>query len=133
MFAEVFPHHKDKIVKVFQEASPLVAADGDGLSDCRRLREAHLGIAIAGAGIAARATTDVVLLKPGLPIAAIATARQALQNFSSVTVYRLSLAFHQQVFLVCWTALFVSLPRIEIIVLLAALPDVLCFFWIYRP
>ena len=66
-FAQVFPEHKYRIVRLLQQRGHIVGMTGDGVNDAPALKQADAGIAVAGATDAARAAADVVLLAPACP------------------------------------------------------------------
>lgn len=85
-FAQVYPEHKYRIVRLLQARGHIVGMTGDGVNDAPALKQADAGIAVAGATDAARAAADVVLLAAGLSV--IVTAiRQAREIFARMTNY----------------------------------------------
>lgn len=91
-FAQVFPEHKYRIVKLLQARGHIVGMTGDGVNDAPALKQADGGIAVAGATDAARAAADVVLLAPGLSVivAAIQQAREIFARMTSYATYRIA-------------------------------------------
>jgi H+-transporting ATPase len=91
-FAQVFPQHKYRIVRLLQARGHIVGMTGDGVNDAPALKQADAGIAVAGATDAARAAADVVLLAPGLSVivAAIGQARQIFARMTSYATYRIA-------------------------------------------
>ncbi|MGE5288879.1 MAG: plasma-membrane proton-efflux P-type ATPase [Micromonosporaceae bacterium] len=91
-FAQVFPEHKYKIVRLLQARGHIVGMTGDGVNDAPALKQADAGIAVSGATDAARAAADVVLLAPGLSVivAAIRTAREIFAHMTSYATYRIA-------------------------------------------
>ncbi|AGZ49482.1 plasma-membrane proton-efflux P-type ATPase [Mycobacterium kansasii] len=91
-FAEVFPEHKYRIVRLLQAGGHIVGMTGDGVNDAPALKQADAGIAVAGATDAARAAADVVLLAPGLAVivAAIRQAREIFARMTSYATYRVA-------------------------------------------
>ncbi len=85
-FAQVFPEHKYRIVRLLQARGHIVGMTGDGVNDAPALKQADAGIAVAGATDAARAAADVVLLAPGLSVI-ITAIRQAREIFARMTNY----------------------------------------------
>ena len=91
-FAQVFPEHKYKIVRLLQARGHIVGMTGDGVNDAPALKQADAGIAVSGATDAARAAADVVLLAPGLSVIvdAIRTAREIFAHMTSYATYRIA-------------------------------------------
>ncbi|WP_036418976.1 plasma-membrane proton-efflux P-type ATPase [Mycobacterium sp. 155] len=91
-FAQVFPEHKYRIVRLLQARGHIVGMTGDGVNDAPALKQADAGIAVAGATDAARAAADVVLLAPGLSVivAAIRQAREIFARMNSYAIYRIA-------------------------------------------
>ena len=91
-FAQVFPEHKYKIVRLLQDRGHIVGMTGDGVNDAPALKQADAGIAVAGATDAARAAADVVLLAPGLSVIvdAIRQAREIFARMTSYATYRIA-------------------------------------------
>jgi H+-transporting ATPase len=91
-FAQVFPEHKYRIVRLLQARGHIVGMTGDGVNDAPALKQADAGIAVAGATDAARAAADVVLLAPGLSVivAAIRIAREIFAHMTSYATYRIA-------------------------------------------
>lgn len=91
-FAQVFPEHKYRIVKLLQARGHIVGMTGDGVNDAPALEQADAGIAVDGATDAARAAADVVLLAPGLSVIvdAIRQAREIFARMTSYATYRIA-------------------------------------------
>jgi len=91
-FAEVFPQHKFEIVERLQTLNYRVGMTGDGVNDAPALKRADVGVAVAGATDAARASADIVLIKPGLSVIinAIYTSRQIFQRIKNYCIYRIA-------------------------------------------
>ena len=66
VFAEVFPEGKFDIVKRLQTSGRIVGMTGDGGNDAPALKQAEVGIAVAGATDAAKGAASVVLTTEGL-------------------------------------------------------------------
>jgi H+-transporting ATPase len=67
-FAGVYPEHKYEIVERLQNMGHMIAMTGDGVNDVPALTKANVGVAVADASDAARATADIVLTEPGLSV-----------------------------------------------------------------
>ncbi|MDE2605969.1 MAG: plasma-membrane proton-efflux P-type ATPase [Burkholderiales bacterium] len=65
-FAEVYPEDKFAVARQLQSADHVVGMTGDGVNDAPALRQAEVGIAVAGATDTAKAAASVVLTQPGL-------------------------------------------------------------------
>ena len=91
-FAQVFPEHKYRIVRLLQARGHIVGMTGDGVNDAPALKQADAGIAVHGATDAARAAADVVLLAPGLSVivTAIGQAREIFARLTSYATYRIA-------------------------------------------
>ncbi len=66
VIAEVFPEDKLGVVRALQQRGHLVGMTGDGVNDAPALRQADVGVAVAGATDVARAAAALVLLGEGL-------------------------------------------------------------------
>ena len=64
--AEVLPEDKYRIVRHLQTAGHVVGMTGDGVNDAPALKQAELGVAVAGASDIAKSAAGIVLTEPGL-------------------------------------------------------------------
>jgi plasma-membrane proton-efflux P-type ATPase len=64
--AEVFPEDKFDVVQRLQHAGHVTGMTGDGVNDAPALRQAEVGIAVAGATDVAKGAASIVLTDPGL-------------------------------------------------------------------
>jgi H+-transporting ATPase len=125
-FAEVFPEHKFRIVKLLQNKNHIVGMTGDGVNDAPALKEADAGIAVAGATDAAKSAADIVLTKPGLSVIidALKQSRQIFQRMSNYSIYRIAETFRVLFFITTTILVFQIYPVTALmIVLLAILND----------
>src|SRR5207244_11170469 len=101
-FAEVFPDHKNEIVKILQQNDHIVGMTGDGVNDAPALKQADVGIAVSGATEAARAAAALILTAPGLSviIEGIADARRIFERMTSYVLYRIAMTIAIMVFVV---------------------------------
>jgi Mg2+-importing ATPase len=68
LFAEVDPQQKERIVRALQRTGHAVGFLGDGINDAPALHAADVGITVDRAVDVARASADIVLLKPDLDV-----------------------------------------------------------------
>jgi len=125
-FAQVFPEHKFRIVKMLQNKGHIVGMTGDGVNDAPALKEADAGIAVAGATDAAKSAADIVLTKPGLSVIidAIKQSRQIFQRMNNYSIYRIAETFRVLFFITITILVFQFYPVTALmIVLLAILND----------
>jgi H+-transporting ATPase len=125
-FAQVFPEHKFRIVKLLQSEEHIVGMTGDGVNDAPALKEADTGIAVAGATDAAKSAADIVLTKPGLSVIidAIKQSRQIFQRMNNYSIYRIAETIRVLLFITLSIIIFQFYPVTALmIVLLAILND----------
>ncbi len=125
-FAEVYPEHKYRIVKLLQSNKHIVGMTGDGVNDAPALKEADAGIAVAGATDAAKSAADIVLTKPGLSVIvdALKQSRQIFQRMNKYSIYRIAETFRVLFFITATILVFEFYPvNALMIVLLAILND----------
>jgi H+-transporting ATPase len=125
-FAQVFPEHKFRIVKLLQNEGHIVGMTGDGVNDAPALKEADTGIAVSGAIDAAKSAADIVLEKPGLSVIidAIEQSRQIFQRMSNYSKYRIAETIRVLLFITLSIIVFQFYPITALmIVLLAILND----------
>lgn len=91
-FAQVFPEHKYHIVEALQSDGHIVGMTGDGVNDTPALRKADVGIAVTGASEAARAASDLVLVRLGLMplVETIQESRRIFQRMRTYVIYRVT-------------------------------------------
>lgn len=91
-FAQVLPEHKYRIVEAMQTRGHIVGMTGDGINDTPALRKADVGIAVLGSTEAARAASDLVLVRLGLMplVEAIRESRRIFQRMRTYVIYRVT-------------------------------------------
>ena len=79
-------------VECLRELGYSVGMTGDGVNDAPDLKRADVGIAVAGATDAARASADIVLTEPGLGaiVHGIVVARKIFQRINNFMTYRIA-------------------------------------------
>jgi H+-transporting ATPase len=122
-FAQVFPEHKFQIVQALQNKKHIVGMTGDGVNDSPALKEADVGIAVAGATEAAQSAASLVLLAPGLSviIRAIEEARRIFERMNSYAIYRIAETIRVMLFMVFSILIFNFYPVSAIMIILLAL------------
>jgi Mg2+-importing ATPase len=68
VFARVSPSQKHAIIQALKAGGHVVGFIGDGINDAPSLREADVGISVAGAADVARDASDIVLLEKRLDV-----------------------------------------------------------------
>jgi Mg2+-importing ATPase len=66
VFAEVEPHHKERIIRALRKAGYIVGYLGDGINDAPALYAADVGISVDTAADVAKDAADIVLLEKDL-------------------------------------------------------------------
>ncbi|MGD8451644.1 MAG: plasma-membrane proton-efflux P-type ATPase [Phycisphaerae bacterium] len=122
-FAQVYPEHKYEIVRALQRRGHLVGMTGDGVNDAPALKQADVGIAVAGATNAAQAAASLVLTAPGLNviIKAIEEARRIFERMTSYATYRITETIRIMFFVVLAMITFNLYPITTVMIILLAL------------
>lgn len=122
-FAQVFPEHKYRIIKMLQSRKHIVAMTGDGVNDSPALKQADVGIAVSGATDAARSAASLVLLAPGLSviIRAIEEARRIFERMNSYSIYRITETIRIMLFMVSCILIYNFYPVTALMIILLAL------------
>lgn len=91
VFAGVYPQDKFLVVKALQQDGHITAMTGDGVNDAPALRQAEVGIAVAGATDVAKAAASLVLTDPGIIdiVGAVTTSRQIYQRMLTYTLNKI--------------------------------------------
>lgn len=95
LFARVTPEQKLTIVRLLQEGGRVVAMTGDGVNDAPALKQADIGVVMAGASDVARETAELVLLDNNFEtiLAAVEEGRAMFDNLRKIVLYLLSDSF----------------------------------------
>jgi H+-transporting ATPase len=122
-FAQVFPEHKYRIVKILQERDHLVGMTGDGVNDAPALKQADVGIAVSGATAAAQAAAALVLTAPGLSVIvrAVEEARRIFERMNSYAIYRITETIRIMIFIVLAMLVYKFYPITAVMIILLAL------------
>jgi Mg2+-importing ATPase len=86
VFARVDPAQKARLVRALRSAGQAVGFLGDGANDAAALREADVGISVAGATAVARECADVILLRKDLTMLGQAVT-EGRRSFGNVIKY----------------------------------------------
>ncbi|KPV72397.1 uncharacterized protein RHOBADRAFT_18175 [Rhodotorula graminis WP1] len=90
VFARTSPQQKLQIVKRFQAAGETVAVTGDGVNDSAALKQADVGVAVAGGSEVAMEAADLVLLDDfSAIVAGVEAGRLCFQNLRKSILYLL--------------------------------------------
>ena len=122
-FAEVFPEHKFRIVKLLQGKGHIVAMTGDGVNDAPALKQADAGIAVEGATDAAKSAADIVLTVPGLDVVidVVVESRKIFQRMINYSIYRISETIRVLAFITLSILIFQLYPITALMIILLAL------------
>jgi H+-transporting ATPase len=122
-FAQVFPEHKYRIVKLLQDEEHIVGMTGDGVNDAPALKKADVGIAVVGATDAAKSAADIVFTRPGLSVIvdAIRESRMIFQRMKSYSVYRIAETVRVLFFITLSILIFDFYPVTALMIVLLAL------------
>ena len=126
-YAEVFPSHKEKVIRALQSRGHLVGVTGDGIEDVPSLRRADCGIAVEGATEKAQSAADVIFNKnPGLAsiICAIQISRQTFQQVYNYVVYRTSVVLHLMLVTLWWYGTYAEVLDVRFLVLDVHVSDI---------
>lgn len=122
-FAEVFPEHKFRIVKLLQGKDHIVAMTGDGVNDAPALKQADVGVAVEGSTDAAKSAADIVLTVPGLDVVidVVVESRKIFQRMINYSIYRISETVRVLVFIALSIIVFQLYPITALMIILLAL------------
>lgn len=98
--AEVYPEDKYAVVRRLQSAGRVTGMTGDGVNDAPALRQAEVGIAVAGATDVARGAASVVLTDPGLAniVTLVGQGRSIYQRILTWIVNKISRTIFKSAF-----------------------------------
>lgn len=125
-FAQVFPEHKFRIVKLLQDKRHIVGMTGDGVNDAPALKQANIGIAVDGATDVSKSAADLILTDKGISVIidAIRESRKIFARMENYTIYRIAETFRILLFItICMIVLKFYPITALMIVLLAILND----------
>ncbi|MDA8216144.1 MAG: plasma-membrane proton-efflux P-type ATPase [Dehalococcoidales bacterium] len=124
VFAGVLPQDKYDLVRALQSAGHVVGMTGDGVNDAPALKQAEVGVAVAGATDVAKAAASMVLTDPGLLnlVSAVKTSRQIYQRMLTYTLNKIIKTIQVALFLTLAffvTKEFVITPFLVVLLLFA--------------
>ena len=127
VYAEVFPYHKEKIVRTLQGHGHLVAATGDGVNDSPTLRRADCGIAVEGSAEIAQSAANLVFMKPGFAgiVQGVEKSRQIFQLTYTYVVYRTAVSLYLVMFLLYYFATYHEILELNLLILIIHLTDII--------
>lgn len=86
LFAELEPHHKERLVLALRKAGQVVGFLGDGINDAPALHSADVGISVQGAVDVAKEAADIVLLDNDLRVL-LAGVEEGRATFANTLKY----------------------------------------------
>lgn len=124
LFARVLPEDKFRLVTALQQSGRIVGMTGDGVNDAPALKQAEVGIAVAGATDVARAAASVVLTSSGLSdiVFAIEASRRVYQRLLTYTLNKIVKTIQIALLLsvgLLVGGIFVTSPRLVVLLLFA--------------
>ncbi|MGI0059075.1 MAG: HAD-IC family P-type ATPase [Nitrosotalea sp.] len=125
-FAEILPEDKFHLVQKAKEFF-VVASNGDGINDLPAIKAANVGIAVANAVTALKATADIVLLSEGISVIrdAIIESRKIFERLYTYSLYRISESLRLIVTIAVLGILYGMYPMTALqIILIALLNDI---------
>lgn len=93
VFARMAPSDKLRLVRLYKQASHIVAVTGDGVNDALALSEAHIGVAMGGRGTdVAKEAADIVITDDNLYtiVKAVEEGRGIFDNIVKAVAFLLS-------------------------------------------
>ena len=112
VFGRVTPHQKKALVIALQENEHTVAMTGDGVNDVLALKEADCGIAMANGSDAAKAVSQLVLMKSNFSALpkVVAEGRQQINNLERVAQLFLTKTTYSIILAVVFSILLLPFP-----------------------
>lgn len=112
VFGRVTPHQKKALVIALQENDHTVAMTGDGVNDVLALKEADCGIAMANGSDAAKAVSQLVLMKSNFSALpkVVAEGRQQINNLERVAQLFLTKTTYSIILAVVFSILLLPFP-----------------------
>jgi Mg2+-importing ATPase len=86
VFAEVEPHHKERVIRALRQAGHSVGYLGDGINDAPALHAADVAISVDTAADVAKEAADIVLLEKDLSVLAEGI-REGRRTFANTLKY----------------------------------------------
>ncbi|MCL4321618.1 MAG: plasma-membrane proton-efflux P-type ATPase [Deltaproteobacteria bacterium] len=101
VYADIFPEDKYNLVRALQKEGKVIGMTGDGVNDALAIKQAQVGIAVAGATDVAKASAGLILTKPGLEniVDAVKDGRMVYQRMLTYTLNKISKTFQVAFFL----------------------------------
>lgn len=112
VFGRVTPKQKKNLVKALQSNNHTVAMTGDGVNDVLALKEADCGISMANGADAARAVSQLVLMKSNFSALpkVVKEGRQQINNLEVVAQLFLSKTVYSVLFSIIFPLLLIPFP-----------------------
>lgn len=112
VYARVEPHHKLRIIDVWQKQGEVVAMTGDGINDAPALKKSDIGVALGSGTDVAKEVSDLVLLTDNFNIilSAVEEGRIIIDNIRKIITYLLSDSFTETILIGASIILGLPLP-----------------------
>ncbi|SCV72109.1 BQ2448_4803 [Microbotryum intermedium] len=128
VFARTSPQQKLQIVKTYQDSGSTVALFGDGVNDAPALKQADVGVAVAGGSEVAMEAADLILLDDfSAIVVGIESGRLCFENLQKSILYLLPAGSFSELMPVLLNVFF-GLPQVLSniqMILICAVTDVL--------
>jgi len=126
-YAEMFPNHKEKVIRILQNNHHFVAITGDGVADSPALRRADVGISVLGSTEIAMSAADINFTRTlGLApmVDAVKASRRMFHRLRTVVISRTTIALHLMLFLIIHFVRHNKSFNTGLVILIAILNDV---------